>query len=830
MAARSGRRRRRTLGYRFRPRVEVLEERRMLAVVLVTSELDTIDFADGVTSLREAVFATNIVAGADTIEFDASLAGKTILLKQGALSISDGLTINGLGAGLLSIDASGSDPTPDENNGDGSRIFAVNHPWSPDDFDVAIHGLCLTGGDAAGSGGAIFSNGNVRISDCVIENNASRSSGGGLYAGARYGETEIIVEDCIIRNNLASAIRSRGGGVALLSEDGGNLVLRNCEIYDNYAFGGSDTLPGGWAWGGGAYVESDGEAQILNNRIFSNRAEGTWAWGGGLSVEANAATVIISGNVFAENECWAAWTAGGGINVEAGYSDIRIADNMLAANYISGNSASGGGLMLKLGYADSTIVVERNQIRGNEAAEGGGIGVGYRYDITSEVSLVENQVDHNTARAHGGGLHIDGWDLGLATTIRQCSFTNNTAGHDGGGLFISSEVHITDSTISENQAGSRGGGIASFRTLEVRRSTISGNTAGSVGGFYGNKIDVEGSIIAGNSDSAGSQDLTYHSYMVIYHPEVTPEELGVKYDVRYSLVGTNRGIENILSEAPVGSPDANGNLVGGAQNGVIDPRLTPVGNNGGSTATQSPLPDSPVINAGDAAMLPGTGDTPAFDQRGEPYGRVVNGRIDMGAVEHQIRVPALAGDFNRDGRVDSCDYSVWRKSFGNIVAAYEGADGSGNGIVGPEDYGVWRAHFGETVAAVASAPAVSNLVRAAAVVAAEGIVTRPQATGDWVGLDDDVTTVDRGRKLSATREAIREVISERLGERLLSAATLVRGLRVKDGDIAPRRTQGEAGGNDVEMVDCAIAELSGWELKAARRRLFSEKPHKWGWN
>src|SRR5262245_49322027 len=129
-------RRARTNGARrprdYRPRLELLEDRRLLAVVTVSTLDDTVDFHDGVTSLREALFATNLVGGADTIEFAASLTGggpATLTLTHGELPIADDLTINGPGADLLTIDASGNDPTPDStlddndylSDGDGSR-------------------------------------------------------------------------------------------------------------------------------------------------------------------------------------------------------------------------------------------------------------------------------------------------------------------------------------------------------------------------------------------------------------------------------------------------------------------------------------------------------------------------------------------------------------------------------------------------------------------------------------------------------------------------------------------------------------------------------------
>lgn len=56
-----------------RLRIETLEDRRLLAVVTVGTLDDTVDIYDGVTSLREAIFATNLVGGADTIEFAPSL-------------------------------------------------------------------------------------------------------------------------------------------------------------------------------------------------------------------------------------------------------------------------------------------------------------------------------------------------------------------------------------------------------------------------------------------------------------------------------------------------------------------------------------------------------------------------------------------------------------------------------------------------------------------------------------------------------------------------------------------------------------------------------------
>jgi hypothetical protein len=63
----------------------------------------------------------------------------------------------------------------------------------------------------------------------------------------------------------------------------------------------------------------------------------------------------------------------------------------------------------------------------------------------------------------------------------------------------------------------------------------------------------------------------------------------------------------------------------------------------------------------------------------------------------------LAGDYNRDGKVDAADYVVWRKDSGKYVLQYSGADGDGNGIIGAGDFAVWRANFGDAAGSGAGA-------------------------------------------------------------------------------------------------------------------------------
>ena len=79
------------------------------------------------------------------------------------------------------------------------------------------------------------------------------------------------------------------------------------------------------------------------------------------------------------------------------------------------------------------------------------------------------------------------------------------------------------------------------------------------------------------------------------------------------------------------SDDGGGYLTGPGDQINTNPLLGPLQDNGGSTFTHALLPGSPAIDAGDPNFHP----PPFNDQRGCPFDRVFNGRIDIGSFETQ---------------------------------------------------------------------------------------------------------------------------------------------------------------------------------------------------
>ena len=638
-------------GKRFR--LEPLEDRRMLAVIVVDTLTDELDGSviDADVSLRDAIAHANV---GDMITFSAALDGGTLFLTLGELTITEPLTIDASAlATRLTIDASGNDPTPGVDNGDGSRVFHAKR--------LTVSGLALTGADVSGGGGAILAE-NVTVRDSAIVGNFATAGGGGISAhGDAFFSGSVTVIDSTISGNSTSW---RGGGIGV--DYRATVTVSNSTITENsarrggggvFAYKGNvsvaaSTISGNSAGaeggsfydgnGGGIYVD-DGVATITSSTISGNSAGGaeggiTYGIGGGVFVNGDLVSraSTFSGNI--------AGTNGGGISA----SNVTITGSFVSGNLASGN---GGGIYTGAGSVDSArlVTINSSTISGNRAEKGGGVWNGAYVDATVDQSTISG----NTATGAGGGIFSD-----ETVTVTNSTISENESGHNGGGISTedstmvaastisgnisggagggiyteSGDVTVTSSTVSGNSAGSEGGGIyTESGDVTINSSTISGNLAERVGGVYsdGRTVTIGNSIIAGNSDDGTAPDiLNFRRFMTITN----------------TLIGDNTA--SGLREAQ--TPDALGNLIGDPNgDGVVDPLLGPLGDHGGATQTHSLLPGSPAINAGGPSHI----GIPDHDQRGAPFVRISDGRMDMGAYELQ----PLPADFDLDGDADCVD-------------------------------------------------------------------------------------------------------------------------------------------------------------------------------
>ena len=211
----------------------------------------------GAGSLRAVI--ANVCAGS-TITFADDLRGQIITLISGQLTINKGLTISGPGANQLIISRDAAASTPK------FRIFHV-----VGNVQVAISGLTIGHGDAAGeSGGGLFNpSGTVLLTGVDIAFNKS-AGGGGVSNGGSI---------TILRSSIAGNSAPGGGGLAGF----GTFTIRDSTISGNRALTSI-------AIGGGIYV--GGTVDLVNCTVAENEA----GEGGGIFNSG-----IISGTVRVRN-------------------------------------------------------------------------------------------------------------------------------------------------------------------------------------------------------------------------------------------------------------------------------------------------------------------------------------------------------------------------------------------------------------------------------------------------------------------------------------------------------------------------------------------------
>jgi poly(beta-D-mannuronate) lyase len=95
------------------------------------------------------------------------------------------------------------------------------------------------------------------------------------------------------------------------------------------------------------------------------------------------------------------------------------------------------------------------------------------------------------------------------------------------------------------------------------------------------------------------------------------------------------------------------------------------------------------------------------EQQTEIDALVLNLSSTMSSAQLDELFAVVIGDYNCNQIVDTGDYIVWRKLYGQTVTAWSGADGNGDGVVNDNDYTVWRSKFGTTLGSGAGTAAVA---------------------------------------------------------------------------------------------------------------------------
>lgn len=235
-----------------------------------------------------------------------------------------------------------------------------------------------------------------------------------------------VLDGLIIRDGC-SYFPKNGAGIYVNQTYGGEFILRNCIIENNYAYGD----------GGGLYVFNT--APIIENNIFRNNQAFN---GGGMCLNYSNALVqnneIVNNRADNYNNVSSTALSGGGIHISY-YSSPIIKNNLIRGNLAR---YKGGGVSINSNYH---TVFEGNKVLGNASQNGGGV-----FLYSSWSFFFNNVFAKNIASENGGAIYME--------YTPKPKFINNTvvknsANNSGGGLYLSAaNVDIINCIIFSNSA------------------------------------------------------------------------------------------------------------------------------------------------------------------------------------------------------------------------------------------------------------------------------------------------------------------------------------------------------------------------------------------
>jgi len=355
----------------------------------------------------------------------------------GDLDISGTVNIVGVDPNQTKIDGNASDRVFQIMAG--AKVSISNLTIQNGSVDADTNDNVSAGG--GGGGGGIYTSGNLRIENCVIQNNkvtavtATGAGGGGVQTTGVAGTGPNSVKTVIIRSTISNNSAPLGGGVRNFF---GNTIIDLTDVTNNTA----DT------YSGGGIQNSSGNMTITRSTISYNTAQQS---GGGVdnldamditqsSIYLNQVVGIVTGGVV---------TTGG----------------------------AGGGIAN--GSAGSLNLVNTTISQNQAALAGGGI-YNHKFITATNATIYDNSVGLTTG---GGGTEI--FACGSQDTGVDCTtdIWVNPADHSKGLLIHTNFINsiVGNSTTNDNCNGDPADLIISKgHNIETTANTCGFNASGDI--------------------------------------------------------------------------------------------------------------------------------------------------------------------------------------------------------------------------------------------------------------------------------------------------------------------------------------------------------------
>ena len=395
--------------------------------------------AQGPTVVGGPVFVdrTLTVAGSPYVASSSILVGfgATLTIEPGVVvefAAGTGLTVGSASVGSGTLVARGTSAEPVRFTGSGQQPGS----WTRLHFtDQAVDSVLDTDG--------CYVSGSV-LEHCIVE-----FGGGGVDAAVSAEESTPLLDNVAIRSSATNGFQSRN-----FTSTPTDLVMRRCAFVANARDG---------------FVFQRGGANV--------RVEGcTFRDSAGNNLSGNAASLFVTG-------CRVEGAGGGGVFYSGPL--VVIEDSLVRNNSSAGVSRGRPG----------TLIMRRCSIQANrEGVRASG----------SFVRVEDSRFERNRACA----ILADRFGSDPDLRVTRCSFVRNSAGvfSIGGAIQVVGMLTVESSEFARNSAPFAGGAIHVGRgTAVIRDCVVSGNSAGTDGGgiYVDGSVTVEGTVFSANSAMRG---------------------------------------------------------------------------------------------------------------------------------------------------------------------------------------------------------------------------------------------------------------------------------------------------------------------------------------
>jgi len=385
----------------------------------------------------------------------------------------------------------------------------------------------------SGTGGAIWTNGDLKTHASTFYDNSAVGSGGAVYANM----SNSTFRGTTFSTNKAESPSGTAHGGAIF-QNGGELRTEDCDFTSNTTFGwgGAIRTTGPWYGAGDVFTSNSatfGGAVYSNSEItvhqddFSDNSAGQ-----GGALYAVGTNQVFHGSRFYDNDA----DYGGAVLAAAG-SGLTLNGALIALNAAS---VAGGGV-----FAGNGVVVElvESKVISNTASGGGGLAsVSSAPDASAGIHVQRTLVRYNTSDGVGGGY----WLLNGKLDIQDSWFFHNqSTGGSGGGIHASSPagISVQHSIFCRNQAANDGGAIFASEVSESREifwTVFQENTStdGRGGAYFEEGTAVEGSLttIVGVTVAGNQAEGPYGGVVADYMP---PNDFASQFDIYKSIFQAN---------------------------------------------------------------------------------------------------------------------------------------------------------------------------------------------------------------------------------------------------------------------------------------------------